>query len=110
MGIWPSVAKERSQLDGFKGSWGDLQSEVAERCQDFQVCQERHFERLETVLELHREALQRIEDVMYEIQQRLNSQVVSSIGSVTDNDNRDHNPMKQLTAKSKTRLTRAFST
>ncbi len=87
MGIWSSVAKERNQFDEFRGLIEDLREDFAESCQDLKVCQERHFERLGTVLESQREALQRIEEVMCDIQQRLNSQVVSSVGSVVDNDN-----------------------
>ena len=90
MGIWSSVAKERNQIDEFRGLIEDLREDFAENCQDLKVCHERHFERLGTVFESQKEALQRIEEVMCDIQQRLNSQVVSSVGSVVDNDNREN--------------------
>lgn len=88
MCVWSSATRERHRgsaiIDEFREALEDFRASFPERLQDLFLRQENHLDRLETILESQQETLLRFEDILHNIQQRLNSRVISSVGSVTD--------------------------
>lgn len=92
MCVWSSATRERHQgsaIDEFREALEDFRDCFLERLQDLFLRQENHLDRLETILESQQETLLRFEDILHNIQHRLNSRVISSVGSVTDHDSQD---------------------
>ena len=93
MCVWSSATGERHRgsviIDEFREALEDFRECFAERLQDLFLQQENYLNRLETILDSQQETLLRFEEILHNIQQRLNSRVISSVGSVTDIEGRD---------------------
>ena len=88
MGIWSSVAKERNPepIDKFRELIEDFREDFTKTCQDVRMRQDIQLRKLQVLSESQQETLLRFEEILYGIQERLNSQVISSVGSIADNE------------------------
>ena len=91
MGIlWSSIAKERNRkpafIDELRELLEDFREDFAHKSQDSKSRLVHQLDRLQTLLESQQETLLLFEGILYNIQHRLDSHAISSVGSVTDND------------------------
>ena len=86
MGIWSFVAKERNPepIDKFRELIEDFREDFTKTCQDVRMRQDIQLRKLQVLSESQQETLLRFEEILYGIQERLNSQVISSVGSIVD--------------------------